>query len=702
MYYRPVLHERLAGFRSYLETRDSRKVLIVTAIVLALGLVLTISSSYLPTRYDYKVGDVARETILAPRSLTFQDDLATEELRRQAAERVQPVYRTNPSVLTEASAEARALFARARSLRVAISGDEVSPDQLARLRELAPANVSDETLLYILQVDGNVFDAIEDEVLGALRLVLGQSITPESIESRKEVVRAIAESLALPAQAQKAVAEVAGALLRPNTMLDQEATEKARDEAAANVAPVLISVAKGETVVSAGQVLSRQQVLKLQKLGLVGTRAGWKIYTGIVVFVLLELLALWLYLRRFGKPILTDNNLILAGATLVLLFSVLGRLLSIAPLSPYLVPMVALGMMGSIIFGARAAPLFVVIGAMNLGLVTNFKLEYPLVALISGLCAAYLVSHLIERSELLSAGALATGVCVVAVFGVELLREAPIKEALGFLPWGLGSGLLGLILSVALLDVFEVLFNLMTPLRLLELGNPAQPLLRRLMQEAPGTYNHSIMVGNLAEAAAEAIGADPLLARVGAYYHDIGKVNRPEYFIENQVQLRNPHDRLNPNLSKLAITAHVRDGVELAQKHGLPRPIIDIIRQHHGTSVVSYFYYKARQTSEAAVSEEDYRYEEEKPSSREAAIIMLADSVEAAVKAMQNPTPKKIQMLIRDIIRQKMEDGQLDKSQLTFGDLDKIGDAFFVALRGLLGHRVEYPSGKPSDGSIEK
>ena len=240
--------------------------------------------------------------------------------------------------------------------------------------------------------------------------------------------------------------------------------------------------------------------------------------------------------------------------------------------------------------------------------------------------------------------------------------------------------------------VFESVFNLVTPFRLLELANPSQPLLRRLMQVAPGTYNHSILMGNLAEAAAEAIGADPLLARVGAYYHDIGKVVRPEYFVENQLHVSNPHDKLTPSLSKLAITAHVRDGQDLAREFGLPRPIIDIIVQHHGTTVLTYFYYKAKESSEN-VSEETFRYEGQRPTFPESAIIMLADSVEAAAKAMNNPTPRKLQGLISEIIKQKMDDGQLDQSLLTLGDIQTIREVFEQGLRGVMGHRIAYPGG---------
>ncbi len=239
--------------------------------------------------------------------------------------------------------------------------------------------------------------------------------------------------------------------------------------------------------------------------------------------------------------------------------------------------------------------------------------------------------------------------------------------------------------------VLDTVFNLTTPLRLLELANPAHPLLKKLLQVAPGTYNHSIQMGNLAEAAAEAIGADPLLARVGAYYHDIGKTVRPEYFVENQIYVDNPHNRLSPSLSKLAITAHVRDGEHLAKLYGLPAPVVDIIKQHHGTSVLSFFYHKAQEGSKDPVYEESYRYEEQKPQSKEAAIVMLADSVEAAVRAMQNPTRRKIQGVIQEIIKQKVQDGQLDESALTQGDLHKIRDSFDTSLRGLVGHRIRYP-----------
>jgi putative nucleotidyltransferase with HDIG domain len=332
-------------------------------------------------------------------------------------------------------------------------------------------------------------------------------------------------------------------------------------------------------------------------------------------------------------------------------------------------------------------------------MLTDLQMRYSLVGIIVGALAVYLVSRVVQRAALLGAGAVVMFIAAFTVFVVELFREAGVGAALRTSLWGLAQGLLAWVLVVLVLLLLDLIFNLNTPLRLLELANPAQPLLKRLLQVAPGTYNHSIQMGNLAEAAAEAIGADPLLARVGAYYHDIGKIVRPEYFVENQIYVDNPHDRLSPNLSKLAITAHVRDGEQLAKQNGLPTPVIEIIRQHHGTSVLSFFYHKAKTASREPVDEEAYRYEEEKPRSKEAAIIMLADGVEAAVRALSHPTRRKIQGVIQEVFKQRIQDGQLDESELTLGDLHKIQEAFDTTLRGQLGHRIKYPSKNDERGS---
>jgi hypothetical protein len=493
------------------------------------------------------------------------------------------------------------------------------------------------------------------------------------------------------------VYEVTVDFVRPNQVLDRAQTLARQEAAMDHVAPVTVTVHDGDTVVRQGETVTDQQLIVFRALGLTGARSGWKVWGGIFLLVLLETAVFSRLLRRFNKAAGFPNNMLLAMVTITLGATVVARLLIIRPLSPYIIPVAALGMTVAVILNARSALLLVSLTAINVGLLTDLNMRYVIVALIVGGLSVYLVSRVTQRAALMGAGFASMFIAAFTIFSVEMFAQSSIGAALRAASWGLANGLIAGTLTVLLLLLLDSVFNLTTPLRLLELANPAHPLLKRLLQVAPGTYNHSIQMGNLAEAAAEAIGANPLLARVGAYYHDIGKTVRPEYFVENQMYVENPHDRLNPNLSKLAITAHVRDGEHLARVYGLPQPLVDIIKQHHGTSVLAYFYHKALEESKDAVHEESYRYEEQKPRSKEASIVMLADSVEAAARAMPNPTRRKLQGMIQEVIKQKVEDGQLDDSDLTLSDLHKIRDSFDMSLRGLVGHRISYPerNGQP-------
>ncbi|MCZ7663273.1 MAG: HDIG domain-containing protein [Thermoleophilia bacterium] len=707
MNYRFRINERLSGYREWIESRSNRRFGLLMLFVLLVGLTAIISSNYLPSRYVFLAGEKAPETVVAEHTVIFENKDATEELRRQVADLVAPVYRTNPTALTSVVSEVESLFDAAQLIKeelapttTSTNGDgSVSTGQpqfnlglaKARLREIAPAAISDDTLAFILEASPLTLTRLKAEIDNSLRQVYAGRVTDADLAAEQAVLRGLADSLGLPAEMRDSVYQVAAAYLRPNQVYDDEQTRARRDQAMKDVAPVTVTVLEGERVVVAGETITPQNLLALQALGLAGRPLSWEIWLGVFIVVALELLLLAGLLTRTNRKVLEDNLVMLSLTTLILLFNALTRVLVEPPLSPYVVPLAALAMVTTIITKPRTALLVVSLQSLNVGLMAGFDYGFVLVALLTAVFSLYPVSQLAQRSELLSAGVLVSLVAGAAVFASELLQQTAMVTALRTSLWGLANGMISMVLTVSLLMIYEPVFNLTTPLRLLELTNPSQPLLRRLMQVAPGTYNHSILMGNLAEAAAEAVGADPLLARVGAYYHDIGKTLRPEYFIENQLHVTNPHDRLNPNLSRLAITAHVRDGAGLGRMYGLPRPVIDIIRQHHGTSVLSYFYHKAQERSTEQVDEETYRYEEDKPTSPEAAIIMLADSVEAAAKAMKNPTVKKMQGLIREIFKQKVDDGQLDDSQLTLGDLNKIREVFESGLRGLAGHRIAYP-----------
>jgi hypothetical protein len=285
----------------------------------------------------------------------------------------------------------------------------------------------------------------------------------------------------------------------------------------------------------------------------------------------------------------------------------------------------------------------------------------------------------------------------LAVASIVLLTgDVEVREVLFSLSFAVGSGIIATVLVIGLLPFFEVTFGILSPLKLVELSNPNHPLLRKLLTETPGTYHHSVMVGNLSEAAAEAIGADGLLCRVGSYYHDIGKTRRPSYFIENQGNIENPHDFIEPSLSKSIIVAHAKDGAEMLREHKLPKQLCDIAEQHHGTTLLKYFYHKAlkqaeeQQTGEE-IREEDYRYPGPKAQTKEAAIVGIADSVEAAVRSLRNPTIEQIGSIVDKIIKDRLEDNQFNECDLTMKELDTIGRALKETLLGIFHSRIEYP-----------
>jgi putative nucleotidyltransferase with HDIG domain len=358
----------------------------------------------------------------------------------------------------------------------------------------------------------------------------------------------------------------------------------------------------------------------------------------------------------------------------------------------YLIPVAFVAMLVTVLFDSHLAIMVVIGSSIFVGFLTGYNFSYTVTGLLGGLIAVYVVPRLSERAELTKAGLLVGGGLAFFTFTISVLTTT-LSMALINLAVGFTNGLYSAVLALGSLPFLERHFGIVTSMRLLELTTPNQPLLRCLMQNAPGTYNHSVAVGNLAEAAAEAVGANPLLVRAGAYYHDIGKTKRPAFFVENQKEVEgSKHKTINPNLSCLVITSHVKEGVDLAHEYNLPKEITDLIDQHHGKGIVTYFYHQAKKdTLKQGVCEETFRYTGEKPQSKEAAILMLADAVEAAAKTVGNPTATKFEQLIKKLIQERLRDGQLDESQLTLADLDKIGKSFTHTLTGVYHPRVDYP-----------
>ncbi len=695
--------ERLAEFSEWVEKRDHRRFELVMLICLVVGLTVLIASAYAPSLHGFAEGKAAPRSITADETVTVVDMAATEELKDQVAKRVPPVYVTDPNARTEALSILDEFMQTAETLRqqVAAGGDlAAAADSLEAVAPQAEG-LSRATVEYLLTCDPDSFELVWSQALAALnRLYSDFAVYEDRMDDAQEDLRATVAGLRgladAPPALSLAVYEVGTVCLTPSEIIDHAMWDAAIQEQVDQVAPVAMTVEEGQMVVEEGQIVTAQDMLTLQALGFTSTRYGWKVWLGIFFITLLEAVVFSRLLYRFHKGTKeVTNNMLLALVFLLVGGTLIARLLIIPPLSAYLIPVAAMGMVVSVILNARSALLLITLASVNVGLLTDLSMRYTIAAFLVGALSLYLVSKVTKRAALLGTALISMFLAAFTIFALEIFTEASVGDALRSSLWGFGNGFLSGFLTILLLLLFESVLNVTTPLRLLELADPAHPLLKKLLQLAPGTYNHSIMMGTLAEAAAEAINANPNLARVGAYYHDIGKTARPEYFIENQIYVGNPHDHLSPHLSKVAIAAHVRDGERMGRMYGLPKPVVDIIKQHHGTSLMAFFYAKAKQSSKGSVAEESFRYEGERPRSKEAGIIMLADGVEAAVRALERPTRRKIQGVIHEIIKQRVDDGQLDESELTQADMHHISEAFDMSLVGLLGHRIQYPGYAP-------
>jgi len=442
-------------------------------------------------------------------------------------------------------------------------------------------------------------------------------------------------------------------------------------------------------------IIERSDLAQLESSNLIHTPDPWLSLLGVGIVVATEMGIAWYFVERFGRRILRTNmktRLVLA-VSLTILFTALARFFIELDFNPYLTPLAGLSIIGTVLLGPRLMFLIVVITAINVGIMSGNDFLLTAALLLGSGFAIYTVVRVHSRQRLLKAGVFVAVVMAVVTFAVGLIGGGSPSAALSQGVLGLGNGLLSLMLAMVLLPLLEDAFNILTPMKLLELSDPGNELLQKLLRKAPGTFSHSMQVGNLAENAAERVGADPLLARVGAYYHDIGKMEHPAYFVENQIAQVNPHASLSPTLSAKVIKRHVKDGLEIGRAWGLPQEILDTIAQHHGSTRIEYFYRKALEEAldKTEVNESDFRYSSGLPRSKESGIMMLADSIEATVKALPKPTPKRIEDVVADTIKKKLEDGQFDECELTMHDIHEAGEAIREALIGFLGPRIEYP-----------
>ncbi len=508
---------------------------------------------------------------------------------------------------------------------------------------------------------------------------------------------------------RQAMVEVGEALLQPNLTFNRRETEERRQKAVAAVKPFYFQVKGGEMIVREGERIDEQTLLKLRGMNYFSRRTSFMLGVGSFVFLTLTLILVWAYIARFKPRLRQDLRLLLLLATIFIgniavvklctfMAGAIAAQQSLIPIQTlyYAVPVALGALLVSMLFEYDVVLLFTAASFCLLILLMKEGLPYALVGLAGGFVAATHSGRYQRRTSILRVGLLIGTVNVPVILSLNMIfdtlspTEMAFDAGMGFL-----GGAVAAVVASGLFPLLEPLFHVTSDIKFLELSDLNSPLLRDLCVRAPGTYHHSVIVGNLAEEAAEAIGANALLARVSAYYHDIGKMSKPEYFIENQYGSTNKHDGLAPTMSSLVVVAHVKEGLELARSHNLGRDLEDIIEQHHGTSLLTYFYAKAKQMdllAEQALDKEDFRYPGPKPQSREAAIVMLADAVEASSRTLAEPTPARIQALIRRIANNIFSDGQLDECDLTLRDLKRIVDSFTRILLGIFHCRIDYPT----------
>jgi putative nucleotidyltransferase with HDIG domain len=561
--------------------------------------------------------------------------------------------------------------------------------RIAALTKLSEVALSVPLATETLDMTSAEYDQLTAELDGALKTLYAQGIRPEQVEAARADT-----AKALPSAWTDRQKRIGGELLRqslqPNLVFDTNATAAAQQSARSNVAPVQVQVTAGEVVVREGQVVTELDLEKLRSLGLVNPGIDWKSAVGLLIWALMIAGVVALFIERYAEEAWADDRkMMIVGLSLVVLTAAGRALIPGHTVAVYFVPFAAVAMVLTILVGGRTALATQIAGALHIGIMSG-QVELIAYALVPALLGMAAVRRATTTREFVQA-ALYVMLGDLGVIGTFLLvgRSADTLGALQLAAAALISGIASGVLAFGAIVMLGHLFRITTVFELRELADPNHPLLRQLLLRTPGTYHHSLLVANLAERAAEVIGADALVARVGAYYHDIGKMRNPMAFIENQTGT-NPHDELDPAVSASIVSAHVRDGLALADRYRLPPQIREIIPGHHGTSLIRYFYSLA-QSRGAVVDEAAFRHPGPKPRSKEAGVVMLADGTEAAVRSLQEKTPERIAEMVERIVSEKVADGQLDDCDLTLRDVQRVKEAFRELLAGVYHERIPYP-----------
>jgi putative nucleotidyltransferase with HDIG domain len=682
------------------------RLLLAASTLTALSVFLLSFSVFPSSRLVLEEGDVAPRDIRAPRRLTYESAIRLAEQQRLAEEAVEPVY-------TAADADlARQQLERTQQVLDYLSSVRAdsfaSPTQrlawllaVPELAGLSPA-ISDG----LLGLSDESWSRVQLETLNVVAGTMRRGVREGFLKDAQQEVPSLVGLDLLPEEAAVTTA-LAQRLIVPNSFYDEEATQAAREQAREQVSPVLRTYEADEVIVREGERVSALGLEALQELGLQQSRTRWTDLIGYAALSAAGAALLGLFLARFQADVLWEGRKLLLLGLLLALFLLLARLMVPGrTVLQYLFPGPALAMLVTATLGPHAGVVTSVLMAGAVGLISDDFLGLAAYIASGGLVAT-LVLRRVDRLGVLFRAALFVALVHVAVllgFRLSVARLDLTEMALDLLV-AVANGVISASMALGGLFLIGPLFDIITTFRLIELSRPDHPLLQRLLREAPGTYHHSLLVANMAEQAAERIGADPLLTRVGAYYHDIGKITRPYFFVENQAEGVNPHERLDPYTSAEIIAGHVRDGLELARRYRLPARVRAFIPEHHGTNRVSFQYERALELagSPELVNEADFHHHGPRPQSKETALVMMADACEATVRARRPSTPEELAQVVKEVFDRVLGTGQLDKCPVTMGELSVARESMASALKGVFHPRIRYPeSAVSSDHEVER
>lgn len=668
--------------------------------------------------------EVAEQTIRSP--ITIEDKEKTEERKREAEALVKPVYVVKQEYMEHRVDLVSSIFDEAIEVQnrvnemkneegeIAPNGDgettvpqePTTSEKVTMLKESLTETIvndlSSTTLTALVTHSQEELQIAKDATVTAVQKVMSTRIPATEVENAKKRVEDELRYISLPQSLKNAVIELGRYAVIQNEFYSPEKTEEARKQAVENVEPVLIL--QGQVIVEEGELITNEIYRQLEIVGLVNTEESKIPFIGLFLFIMLLVSFIYFYLsNEQTKEVHEKNHQLTLFTTVLLITILLMKVFSLMPVpyvdTGYLFPVAMTSMLIRILLDEKLSIVGTVIISICAVLLFNgevsgvFHITAGLYALISSISGVIFLTNQNRRSKIFEAGlfvALINIITLTAFMFMQNIQFSNTMQYVFYFAQGAISGVTSSVLTIGLLPFLEGTFGILSTIKLIELSNPNHPLLKKILTEAPGTYHHSVMVANLAEAACEAIGANGLLARVASYYHDLGKTKNPHYFVENQFNKINPHDHLPPERSRDIIRAHTTDGAKMLRKYRMPKEIIDIALQHHGTSLLQYFYVKAKKT-DPEVKEDDFRYPGPKPQTKEAAIIMIADSVEAAVRSMKEPDMEKISELIRKIIQSKLTDGQFSECDLSLKELNRVEHTLNDTLQGIFHQRIEYP-----------